>query len=177
MTLTEVTTTAGQARLGTQRAATAEISDSEGSVNVAMADASTSVTVNEGDAATFTVELTGGTVSSDLAVRYAATPGTASGADYAQARGTLTIAKDSNSGTFKVEIVDDDLEEGAEEFTVSLSLSGQPAHVGLGTREATVTINASDTLRATLDGPTNVAEGKDGDVHGDALGRHQQRTG
>ena len=119
VTLAEVNTTAGTVELGTPREATTTIGASDRTVNVSVAvdDADTGTQdvdpVAEGDAATFTVSLTG-KVSEDLVVGYATAHGTATATDYqAQTRGTLTISlvAEQQEGKITINTLQDTLAE------------------------------------------------------------------
>ena len=80
------------------------------------------VTVGEGDGqARFTVTLDN-TFDEPVTVGYATADGTAeAGADYTAASGTLTIDSGSRTGTISVPVLDDEIDEPDESFTVTLS--------------------------------------------------------
>ena len=121
--LTNVTGTAG----GTTPP-TILIADSE---DFERAEASVDFTVTLDRASTDTVT-----------VDYRTSPGTATeGADYTAASGTVTFAPGDTAKTISVPIVDDDVEDGGETFTVTLS---NPAGATLGNRTATGTIHNND---------------------------------
>ena len=104
------------------------IADSEG---FERAEASVDFTVTLDRASTDTVT-----------VDYRTSPGTATaGADYTAASGTVTFAPGDTAKTIAVPIVDDDVEDGGETFTVTLS---NPAGATLGNRTATGTIHNND---------------------------------
>ncbi len=80
---------------------------------------------------------------------YATADGSASaGLDYVATSGTLTFAPGDTTATVTVPLLDDDLHEGDETFTVSLSnpssSTGLAPAIGVGT--ATVTILEDDAL-------------------------------
>lgn len=87
----------------------------------AVLSASTS-TLEEGDAATFAVELTGGTSTAPVVIGYevAASSTVTAGADYAEPEGAFTIAAGRVRGTFSIGTLDDDLLEDSETLTVRL---------------------------------------------------------
>ena len=156
VTLTEVSTDAGVVRLGTPSEATTTVRDYGSTVTVSV---NVVEPVPEGNAATFTVSLSG-LVSQDLVVDYATANGTATAADYrSQAQGTLTIAAEQSEGTITVDTLEDTVAEASETFTVTLMLSGQPDNVVLGKAAATAMIGDNDALEVALLGPDNVAEG------------------
>ena len=104
--------------------------------------------VAEGANATFTVTLTGSPGSAVL-VAYAAAGDTASTDDFTATSGTLTFAAGTTnlSQTFTVPVTDDDLVEGDETFTVTLSANpANPLPTGftLGTATAQATIAEND---------------------------------
>ena len=104
--------------------------------------------VAEGANATFTVTLTGSPGSAVL-VAYAAAGDTASTDDFTATSGTLTFAAGTTNlnQTFTVPVTDDDLVEGDETFTATLSAntsSPLPTGFSLGTATATATIAEND---------------------------------
>ena len=78
-------------------------------------------TVDEGDAAVFTVTLAGGTSKADVVVEYNTDASTASADDYTEPNGTLTIAKEQPSGTIKIETINDDVLDVSETLEVTLT--------------------------------------------------------
>ena len=121
--LTNVTGTAG----GTTPP-TILIADSEG---FERAEASVDFTVTLDRASTDTVT-----------VDYRTSAGTATaGADYTETSGTVTFAPGDTAKTIAVPIIDDDVEDGGETFSVTLS---NPAGATLGNRTATGTIHNND---------------------------------
>ena len=104
------------------------IADSEG---FERAEASVDFTVTLDRAATDTVT-----------VDYRTSAGTATaGADYTETSGTVTFAPGDTAKTIAVPIIDDDVEDGGETFSVTLS---NPAGATLGNRTATGTIHNND---------------------------------
>ena len=104
------------------------IADAEG---FERADASVDFTVTLDRASTDTVT-----------VDYRTSPGTATeGADYTATSGTVTFAPGDTAKTISVPIVDDDVEDSGETFTVTLS---NPAGATLGNHTATGTIHNND---------------------------------
>ena len=81
-----------------------------------------------------------------VSVRYRTSDGTATaGSDYEAARGTLTFEPGQTSKTVSVAVLDDDLDEGSETFTLAL-FAPNPLSVFLADAEATGTIINSDTM-------------------------------
>ena len=165
VTLTHASTMAGTVRLGTPTTATTTIGDGDGTVTVEVeaVDAlqGDTATVNEGDAQTFTVTLSG-KVSKDVTVALAMMDGTATGgADYMvpEEDVTLVIAAGKTAGTIMVETLRDTLEESNETFTVTATLSDPPASVRIREATATASIKDANMLTAQIVGPQNVAEG------------------
>ena len=165
VTLTHASTTMGTVRLGTPTEATTTIVDSGGVTVQVTADddlQDDSATVDEGDAQTFTVTLSGA-VSTDVTVGYETADGTAkAGTDYiaAESPATVVIAAGKLMGKITVDTVEDTLAGEDETFTLMLTLSDPPANVTLRRATAEATINDDDILRASLVGPDHVAEGK-----------------
>ena len=112
--------------------------------------------VTEGASATVTVSLSGA-VSSAVTVEWSTSDGTAtSGSDYTSGSGTVTFPAESIAPqTIEVMTSGDDLAEAAKTFTVTLTASGLPAGVSLGTATTTLTIIDDDTLGVMVD-PTSV---------------------
>ncbi len=95
--------------------------------------------------ATLTVTLNS-TSTQAATVNYATVDGTAkAGSDYTATSGTLTIAAGQSSGTISIPILNDNVNEANESFTVQLS---NPVNATLSTTSATVTI--SDTLTSAV---------------------------
>ncbi len=127
-------------------------------------------TVNEGDAATYTISLRDGTPTANLMVDYTVTAGTATaGDDYAvAASGTLTFtATDYVDKTITVTAVDDDLVEGKEDFTFTLSNvrgGGGPTPTLESPSEIDTDIADNDAATLSISRPSGsgpVAEGSD----------------
>ena len=137
------------------------IADASDGVTVSVKD----TTVDEGDPAMFTVELSG-KVDDDVTVGYRVAEGTAtegSGNDYERPSKTeVIITKGETTAMIPVETLDDMLAEASETFTLTLQPlpNTTPAGVTLGDASATATIT-DDALTATVVGPTEVAEGAD----------------
>jgi uncharacterized repeat protein (TIGR01451 family) len=83
-------------------------------------------------------------VSLTVTIDYATADGTAiAGSDYTATSGTLTFTPTDTEETFTVTILDDDIYEGDETFTITLS---NPSNATLGTpSSAVVTITDDDT--------------------------------
>ena len=142
--------------------ATGTITDDD-ITTVSIANAS----ADEGQAVQFTVSLSA-QASSDVVLNWSTTDGTAiAGADYtAVSSGTVTIAAGATTNTFTVAAADDDLVEGDETFTVTLTASGAlPDGVTLGTPVtgdgATGTITDGDMATVSIAGDANATEGGD----------------
>ena len=133
--------------IGGDLKATGTIRDDDGAARLTIGDASAS----EGDGTlSFTVTLAGQS-SGSVTVDYATAAATATaGRDYAEASGTLTFAPGDIKKTITVALLDDDVHEGSETFSVSLSgAEGATLEDGTGTGtildndEAFVTIHGS----------------------------------
>ena len=126
-------------------------------------DDGAAVTVNdadadEGDGITFTVTL-GAAVQGGLTVTPGYTDGTAAATDYTKNTAALTFSGTANeTKTFTVSTTEDDLVEGAETFTVGLSVSGTSLAVG-ATDTGTGTIDNDDGATVTV----NNASADEGD--------------
>ena len=104
--------------------------------------------VPEGNAAEFTVELTGGTSTADVIVSYTwASTGTA-GTDYTAPSGLLTITTPDSSGIIAIATKADDVLDPGE--TLSVTLTDATTAIGtaaLGTpKTATTTIAEEGTV-------------------------------
>ena len=173
--LTAATTAIGTATVGTPATATTTIAE-EGTVTVSVQtevldDGNTpedESAVEEGEAASFVVELSGA-VASTVEVAYATSNGTGAGdaiagTDYTAASGTLTF----NSGeslsltqTVTVKTEPDALNEPTEKFTVTLTGQDLPELVSIGTSSVQGTITDNDGLTAAVTAlATSVDEGK-----------------
>ena len=101
--------------------------------------------VDEGDAVTYTVSISGGVPSADLTVDYATSDGTATaGSDYTAASGTLTFTQASHGDqTVAVQTTDDIRAEAGENFTITISSpQGGGGTTSLGTSSVTTTIGS-----------------------------------
>ena len=137
------------------KAATATIGASD---PITVAISGTSTSVEEGDAVTYTVSISGGIPSADLTVNYATSDGTATaGSDYTAASGTLTFTQASHGDqTVDVQTTDDIRAEAGENFTITISSpQGGGGTTSLGTSSVTTTIGSND---ATSDPPDNRQE-------------------
>jgi hypothetical protein len=119
-----------------------------------------SPTVGEGDGtATFTISLDAA-AAVDVNVDYATSDaGATDGADYTGQSGTATILAGDTSATVDVPVLDDDIYEGDETF--SLDLSNQVNGV-LGTASGTGTIQDDDATPDVDIAPAQVFEGDAG---------------
>ena len=125
--------------------ATGTITDDD-STTVTIADAS----AEEGDSLTFTVTLNRA-VQGGLTVTPSFTDGTATkGTDYTENTGALSFTGTAGeTQTFTVATTEDEVVEGDETFTVSLSLSDAPAGVTAGS-SATGSITDDDVPAVTI---------------------------
>ena len=146
VTLTDVTTAAGMAAIGSPNSVTTTVLPMATST-VSFAD--TSVSAAEDAPLQFTANLT---TEVDVVVHYDIIPGTASRTDYDSASGTFTISSDNNMGSFTITPVNDNLAEDSETFTARLRLVSPPQNVALGIAMATGTISddAADNIEATV---------------------------
>ncbi|NKI30307.1 Calx-beta domain-containing protein, partial [Croceivirga thetidis] len=122
------------------------IDDNDAATGNGLAFESTNVTVNEGDGtATFNVVLTGNFPSS-FTVDFTTSDGTATdGDDYNVASGQLTFAgTDGEIQSITVDILEDDIIEATENYTVSLS-NVSLGLVDINTPSATGNITDNDT--------------------------------
>ena len=101
--------------------------------------------VKEGGVVTFVVRLSKAS-SSNVLLKWVTADGTAGEADYTpESDGDLTINAGKTSETFTVQTIEDEIAEGDENFTVSLSARGTlPAGVSIATAQATGTITDDD---------------------------------
>ena len=100
----------------------------------------------EGEAVAVTFSRNGDD-SEDVTIDYVLTPGSASAADYGDPvpADQITIPAGARSATVMIPILDDDLEEGAEAFTVSITgVANASGDAVVADAAATVTIEASD---------------------------------
>ena len=125
--------------------ATGTITDDD-STTVTIADAS----AEEGDSLTFTVTLNRA-VQGGLTVTPSFTDGTATkGTDYTENTGALSFTGTAGEEqTFTVSTIEDEVVEGEETFSVSLSVSDAPAGVTAGS-SATGTITDDDSATVTI---------------------------
>ena len=101
------------------------------------------VNVVEGNTATFTVEVTGGTSTAPVEVRYAVT-GTATAVDdYTAPSGTLTIAARASTGTISIATAADNVQDAGETLVVALS--------GASTDGRTVTVDTASVETSIAD--------------------------
>ncbi len=109
--------------------------------------------VAEGDAATFEVDLSGGTSTADVEVNYAVDGDSTatSGTDYTAPSGTLTIAAGESSGTITIETKPDEVLDPGE--TVVLKLTSATTD----TRTVTVDDTAKKTATIAEQGTATVS--------------------
>ena len=179
VTLTNADTAIGTATVGIPAKATTTIAE-EGTVIVSVRkdevpddDTTQDVdeyedksTVEEGEAASFVVELSGA-VASAVEVAYATSNGTGDGdavadTDYADTSGTLTFnSGESLTQTIAVATTDDAFNEPTETFAVTLPDQTLPDLVSIGTSSAPGTITDNDGLTAAVTAAAaSVDEGK-----------------
>ena len=140
--------------------ATTTIED-EGTVTVSIDGAA----AEEGDTVSFAVALSGA-VAIRVEVPYETSSGTGAtdagaGADYDVTRGTLTFEPNALEQTIRVATIEDSLNEADETFAVTLTDSGLPAGVSLGTASAAGTITDDDSQSARVGAnAVSVTEGR-----------------
>ena len=143
-----------------------DASDDDGEVVKAfLSIESPSAETPEGSTAEFTVTLSR-QVAADITVAWSVIPGTAEAADVTASGGTVTFTANSAAGatqSIEIEVVDDNLSEPAETFTVTLgTVSGDLASrvlVGPNASSAAATISESDPITVSVSGPASVEEG------------------
>ena len=160
--LTDVSTDSGTVNLGSPREKRTRIVDGDTkTVSISGGGA-----VNEGANAEFPVSVTtnGASRQGAVTVHYQMVPGSASSADYEAPSGTLELDAGTASDTITVSVLNDDLAERAETFSVrlnSVTRANSADKVVLGNRTATATIGASNELTPTVTSPdTTVVEGE-----------------
>ena len=160
VTLTDVTTEAGMAAIGSPNSVTTTVLP-EMTTTVSLNEESRSVSNAEGEPLLFTVGLVPATaINEAVTVRYNTVPGTASRADFGPASGTFMIDAGETSAVLTLTSVQDTLAEGEEHFTVRLSLVSPPDGVALGFATATETITDDDPIAATVTkNQTTIVEG------------------
>ena len=130
------------------KTATATITDDIATVSIVGP-----ATVAEGEVATFTVTLTGGTASEDVVVNYTI-GGTATGADYSAPGGTVTIAAGETSATIEIQVSADDVVDLGETIEVTLT-DAEPVAVG-SPATATTVIEESGTVSVSIEADTEI---------------------
>ncbi|MFG0289369.1 MAG: beta strand repeat-containing protein [Rhodopirellula sp. JB044] len=129
----------------------------------------TTTTITEGDSGTVTsITLTAsltGNVQNDFTVGFQSSDGTAtSGSDYSTSTGTLSFGPGTESQSFTIDILGDNVVELSETFSVALeSLSGLPddiaSFITLPQQATEITIAADDRTSLSLSGTTSTDEG------------------
>ena len=147
LTLTGVSGVSGVS-LGTESAATGTIEDDD---PLTAALGTHSEEPNEGDEATFAVDLSGGTSTANVEVNYAVdTSSTAtSGTDYTAPSGKLTITAGESSGTITIATLTDLVLDPNETLVVKLSSAT--------TDTRTVTVDTAATRTATITDTASVS--------------------
>ena len=120
--------------------------------------------VLEGSSATFTVSLTGGTGSADVAVAYTVNGTATGGADYTAPSGSLTIAAGRSSGTISIQTTADSVLDPGE--TVIVTLTGASTAAGTATHDATpatttITDGGMETVSVASTAASTAEEGDD----------------
>ena len=100
-------------------------------------------------------------LSADVILNWSVTPGTADLSDIVAASGTVTILAGQRTTTFTVELVDDDIVEESETFTVTITENSFPAGVSLGFDNATGVIERNDPGLVTIAAGAPATEGDD----------------
>lgn len=153
--------TPGAGGLGTPSSAEAAIAASDPAGSVSVAD----VTVDEG-AGTVTITLTRSGGTGAISVGYATANGTAiAGEDYTATSGTATFAEGIDIASFTVPILNDNLDEADENFTVTLTAGAGNPTIDRGVATVTITDNDEPAAVGRFDiAPltSSVAEGDDG---------------
>ena len=116
---------------------TATIVDNDGLTAGVTADAPI---VAEGDPASFTVSLTGGTSTGDVVVAYSHGGTATAGDDYTAPDGTLTIGRGETSGEITIATHTDEVMEDDEKLTVTLDSATTVGAVTVNTTAAEITI-------------------------------------
>ncbi len=131
---------------GGSTSSTTSSSSSSSSTGPNVGFGATSYSVNENIASVTVTVVRGGSSSSSAAVNYATANGTGkSGSEYTATSGTLTFAAGEASKTFTIAIFDDTSDDGAKNFTLSLT-SPTGASLTPNHSAATVTINDNETV-------------------------------
>lgn len=106
--------------------------------NAATFSISSTSSVEEGQTAVFTVAKSGGAYGA-LSVSYASVNGTAAApGDFAAVSGTLTFRSWETSKTIAIPIIQDNVSEGAESFSVALSSPTGGATISTGSASVTI---------------------------------------
>ena len=154
--VTRVTTAAGTVSSGVGQKKVTEILPA-GTAIVSVGD---DPEAQEGDDASFPVTVSGDPTG-DVTVEYRVNIGTASTADF-ETPNPRRVVLTTNSGSILVPVVDDDVAEGAETFSVMLTgASDDNGRMQLGTTTGTATIPADEPLMARVKSQdTTVLEGE-----------------
>ena len=127
----------GNATISTATAtATATIVDNDDAPVLSVADAFAA----EGATLAFAVELSAAS-GRDVRVSFGTAEGTAGNADYASVAGELTFAAGTTRRTISVQLLEDDIDEPEETFTLSLSAPVNASLGGTGTAEGRIVDN------------------------------------
>jgi len=136
----------GSATLGSNTAATLTLTDND--TQPTLAFNSTDYTVSEGATTASVVITRTGATENAVSVTYETTTGTATpGTDYTATTGTLSFSSGQTSKTVTVNVIDDNLFEGNETLSLSLSAPTPSSEATLGTQTtATLTIQDNDII-------------------------------
>ena len=144
--VTRVTTAAGTVSSGVGQKKVTEILPARTAI-VSVGDVAEAP---EGNDASFPVTVSG-VAAGDVTVEYRVNSGTASTADF-ETPNPRRVVLTTNSGSIPVPVVDDDVVEGAETFSVTLTgASDDNGGVQLGTTTGTATIPADEPLMARVE--------------------------
>ncbi|MFA0964662.1 Calx-beta domain-containing protein [Roseivirga sp. BDSF3-8] len=143
-------------------AVNASIADSQGTGTITDNDTPPVISVADANASeaagqvTFSVSLSGSSTNT-ITVAYATLNGTASaGTDYTTTTGTLTFNPGETTKSVNVPVINDDIDEGDENFVINLS---SPVNATIADSQGTGVINDDDTFGVTLSTTTvNVQE-------------------
>ena len=138
------------------RSVAATIEDGDELTASVAADA---VTVIEGDPATFTVSLTGGSATAPVEVQYGMEGTATEGEDYAAPAGRLTIAAEAAGGTITIQTTADAAADPGETLAVVLRSARTAKGTVVVTPEAATTTITDPALPTLSVAPVTVEEG------------------
>ena len=129
-------------------AATGTITDDDELTAAVSADAAS---VAEGDSASFTVELSGGTSTAEVVVSYTVDGTAVANSDYTAPSGALTLAAGAASGTIAIQTLADAELDPDETLEVTLSGASTAGAVQVAAELAQTTITDDDTATVTIE--------------------------